>query len=301
MAIAHVHDHAEASHDRAFAVGVTLNAGFVVVEIISGFLTGSLALLADAGHNLSDVLALTLAWGALALTRRAPTERRTYGFRRSSILAALANSLILLFVIGGVTWEAVRRLFEPATVPGAEIAIIAAIGVVVNGSTALLFLSGRERDANIRGAFLHMASDAAVSLGVVAAGLLILRTGWQWIDPAISIGVSLAILFGTLALLRDSMNLALDAVPARIDPAAVRAYLLALPGVQEVHDLHVWAMSTTETALTAHVVALTDNDDAFLAVMCEELHEQFEIEHATIQLERGDPDYPCVLAEEHAL
>jgi len=296
--MAHAHEHEERTYDRAFAIGLALNAVFVVIEVAFGVAAGSLALIADAGHNLSDVLALILAWAALALTRRTPTERRTYGFRRSSILAALANSLILLFVIGGVTWEAVRRFAEPGPVQGGEMMIVAAVGVVINGATALLFLSGRDRDANLRGAFLHMASDAVVSLGVVAAGAAILATGWLWIDPAISIAVSLAILLGTLGLLRDSLNLALDAVPARIDPAAVRAYLAGVPGVQGVHDLHMWAMSTTETALTAHVVALpAGSDDAFLAGVREELHERFEIEHATIQLERGDPDYPCVLVE----
>ena len=300
--MAHSHDHLAVTYDRAFAIGLGLNAAFVVVEVVFGVLSGSLALIADAGHNLSDVLALVLAWAAMALTRRTPTERRTYGFRRSSILAALVNSLVLLFVIGGVTWEAVRRFAQPADVHGLEIMIVAAVGVLVNGATALLFLSGREHDANLRGAFLHMASDAGVSLGVVAAGGIILLTGWLWIDPTISIAVSVAILLGTLALLRDSLNLALDAVPPRIDPVAVREYLAGMAGVQGVHDLHVWAMSTTETALTAHIVAVPgDSDDAFLAEVCEELHDRFDIHHATIQLERGDPDYPCVLAAEHSL
>jgi cobalt-zinc-cadmium efflux system protein len=216
----------------------------------------------------------------MVLGRRLPTERRTYGFRRSSILAALTNSLVLLVVVGGVTWEAVRRFSEPAAVDGATIIVVAAIGVLINGATALLFLSGRHRDANLRGAFLHMASDAGVSLGVVAAGVGILVTG----------------------LLRDSLNLALDAVPQRIDPGAVRSYLLGMPGVADVHDLHVWGMSTTETALTVHLVGRAEpTDDAFLARVCEELHEHFEIQHATIQLERGDPDYPCVLSAEHSL
>src|SRR5439155_19783660 len=230
-------------------------------------------------------------------SRRTPTARRTYGFRRSSILAALATSLILLVVIGGVTWEAIRRFSDPAPVDGGLVIIVAAVGVAINGATALLFAAGRERDANLRAAFLHMASDAVVSLGVVAAGIGIVTTGWLWLDPAISIAVSVLILLGTLALLRDSLNLALDAVPSGIDPDAVRAYLMAVPGVQEVHDLHVWAMSTTETALTVHLVAGDGTtDDAFLAHMCDELDDRFEIHHATIQLERGDPDYPCVLS-----
>jgi cobalt-zinc-cadmium efflux system protein len=300
--MAHEHDHGPATYDRAFAIGLGLNVSFVLVEVFFGLLAGSLALVADAGHNLSDALALVLAWGALALARRTPTARRTYGFRRSSILAALANSLILLVVIGGVTWEAIRRFTEPAPVDAGLVIIVAAAGVVVNGATALLFAAGRKRDANVRAAFLHMASDAAVSLGVVGAGVGIVVTGWLWLDPAISIAVSALILLGTLGLLRDSLNLALDAVPSGIDPDAVRAYLMAVPGVQEVHDLHVWAMSTTETALTVHLVAGDGTtDDAFLAHMCDELDDRFEIHHATIQLERGDPDYPCVLSAEHSL
>lgn len=300
--MAHDQKHAPAAYDRAFAVGVGLNLSFVAVEVVFGIFAGSLALVADAGHNLSDVLCLTLAWGAMVLGRQLPTLRRTYGLRRSSILAALANSLMLLFVIGGVTWEAVRRLSEPAPVEGATMIVVAAVGVVINGATAMLFLSGRRRDANLRGAFLHMASDAAVSLGVVVAGILILATGWLWLDPAVSLLVSAVILVGTWGLLRDSLNLALDAVPDRIDPLAVRDYLMNVHGVVDVHDLHVWGMSTTETALTAHLVmGEIVAYDSFLAVVGAELHERFEIDHTTIQLELGDPDHPCVLAPAHSI
>ncbi len=300
--MAHDHNHVPANYDRAFAVGLTLNAIFVVVEVWFGLLAGSLGLVADASHNLSDVLALVSAWGATMLGRRQPTPRRTYGMRRSSILAALANALALLFVIGGVTWEAIRRFSEPAPVEGWTVILVAAVGVVVNGVTAMMFLSGRKHDVNLRGAFLHMASDAGVSLGVAVVGVAILATGWLWLDPAVSLAIGVVVLLGTWGLLRDSLNLALDAIPVGIDPAALRSYLLSVPGVNGVHDLHVWGMSTTETALTAHLVtSAASTDDALLARMGEELHEHFEIDHVTIQLEQGDPDYPCVLAGEHAL
>jgi cobalt-zinc-cadmium efflux system protein len=300
--MAHNHEHPAARYDRAFALGVGLNLTFVGVEVVFGILAGSLALIADAGHNLSDVLCLILAWGAMILGRRVPTLRRTYGLRRSSILAALANSLVLLFVIGGVTWEALRRLGEPAPVDGGIMIVVAAVGVAINGATALLFLSGQRHDANLRGAFLHMASDAAVSLGVVVAGVLILATGWLWLDPAVSLVVSAVILVGTLSLLRDSLDLALDAVPNRIDPTAVRDYLMSVHGVVDIHDLHVWGMSTTETALTAHlVIGEIVAYDSFLAVVGAELQERFDIDHTTIQLELGDPEHPCILAPAHSV
>ena len=283
----HTHDHAPADYNRAFAIGVALNVIYIVVEATYGFLAGSLALLADAGHNLSDVLGLLLAWGANYLVQRKPTQRHTYGWRKSSILAALSNAIILLVAMGGIAWEAVRRFSDPAPVAGKTIIIVAAIGVVINTATALLFLSGRKKDLNIRGAFLHMAADAGVSAGVVVAGVVILATGWLWIDPVVSLVITAIILIGTWGLLRDSFNLALDAVPAGIDPEAVKSYLADLPGVNGVHDLHIWAMSTLETALTVHLLKPdARDDDTLIEQASRELHDRFGIEHITIQWER---------------
>jgi cobalt-zinc-cadmium efflux system protein len=248
------HGHDTTHYDQAFAVGVVLNLGFVVVEFIYGQLAHSLALVADAGHNLSDVLALLLAWGAAVLARRRPTPGRTYGLRRSSILAALVNAVVLLVAIGAIAWEAVRRFSAPTPVAEQTVIWVAAIGIVINAGTALLFLSGRRGDVNIRGAFLHMAADAGVSLGVVLAGVAILATGWWWLDPVVSLMIVVVILIGTWGLLRDAVNLALDAVPEGVDVHGVRQYLASLPKVVDVHDLHIWGMSTTETALTAHLV-----------------------------------------------
>jgi cobalt-zinc-cadmium efflux system protein len=283
------HSHASGSYDRAFAVGVALNLGFVVIEGLFGLLAGSLALVADAGHNLSDVFGLLLAWGGAVLTQRRPTYRRTYGLKKSSIMAALVNAMIILVAVGGIAWEAVRRLGDPEPVAETTVIVVAAIGVVVNGATALLFMSGRKRDINIRGAFVHMAADAAVSLGVVAAALLMGATGWLWLDPAMSLVIVLIIAVGTWGLLRDSLNMALDAVPPGVDREAVEAFLAALPGVSEVHDVHIWAMSTTETALTVHLVRPGAGiDDGFLAAASKTLHERFKIAHATFQIENGD-------------
>jgi len=283
----HGHSHAPANYNRAFAIGVALNVVYIAVEATYGILADSLALLADAGHNLSDVLGLLLAWGANYLARRKPTGRHTYGWRKSTILAALTNAIILLVAMGGVAWEAVQRFSDPLPVAGKTIIIVAAIGVVINTATALLFLSGRKQDLNIRGAFLHMAADAGVSAGVVLAGVVILTTGWLWIDPAVSLIITAIILAGTWGLLRDSFNLALDAVPAGIDPEAVKSYLSDLPGVNGVHDLHIWAMSTSETALTAHLLKPdADDDDTLIEQASRELHERFGIEHVTIQWER---------------
>lgn len=291
------HSHAPASFGRAFAIGIALNTGFVVVEATLGLLSGSLALIADAGHNLSDVLGLFIAWGASILVRRRTTARRTYGLRRSSILAALLNAVFLLIAIGVIAWEALGRFAHPAPVAGGTVIVVALVGVAINAATALLFIAGRKDDLNIRGAFLHMAADAGVSLGVALAGVAILFTGWQWLDPLVSLAIVLVILVGTWGLLRDSVNLALDAVPEGIDTAAVTAYLAALPGVTEVHDLHIWAMSTTETALTAHlVIPNKQNEDALLVRTSAELHDRFGIEHATLQIEHGDPAHPCGLA-----
>jgi cobalt-zinc-cadmium efflux system protein len=299
---AHGHDHGPARYDRAFAIGIGLNLIYVALEAVFGVLTGSLALLADAGHNLSDVLGLALAWGAAWLSRRQPTQRRTYGYRRSSILASLANAVLLLVAVGAILLEAVRRLLEPQPVESWTVVWVAAVGVLVNAGTAWLFLSGRERDLNIRGAFLHMVADAGVTAGVIVAALLIHSTGWTWLDPATSLVIALVILVGTWGLLRDAVNLSLDAVPEGIDPSEVAAYLAAQPGVSEVHDLHIWAMSTTETALTAHLVrAEAPVDDGLLARMRRELHDRFGIEHATFQIETGDPEHPCPLAPAHVV
>lgn len=291
----HEHRHDEVDHGRAFLIGVALNIAFVVVEAFFGLLAGSLALLADAGHNLSDVLGLLLAWGASVLSRRGPSQRRTYGLRRSSILAALLNAMLLLVAVGGISWEAIRRLLFPEPPPGAAVIWVAAAGVVINTATALLFLRGRERDLNIRGAFLHMAADAGVSLGVVIAGVVILLTGWSWLDPAVSLGVVAVILIGTWGLLHESLDLAMDAVPKGIEPQAVEEYLARLPGVAEVHDLHIWALSTTEAALTVHlVVPEAIDEDALLTRVGRDLHVQFRIEHATVQIEKGvDGVCPC--------
>lgn len=302
VAHSHAHDHAPANYNRAFALGVALNIAYVVAEATFGILAGSLALLADAGHNLSDVLGLLLAWGAHRLAQRSPTERRTYGWRRSSILAAFLNAIILLIAVGGIAWEAVNRLADPEPLAGNVVVWVAAVGVFVNTGTALLFMKGRERDLNIRGAFLHMAADAGVSLGVVVAGLVIGATGWLWIDPAVSLAIAAVITVGTWGLLRESTNLALDAVPEEIEPEEVRAYLRGLPGVEEVHDLHIWAMSTTETALTVHLVKSDPTlDDALLGQICHELHDRFGVEHTTVQFERGDVENPCGLAPDEVV
>ncbi len=283
------HTHAPADFGRAFAIGIALNTGFVTIEATFGVLSNSLALVADAGHNLSDVLGLLIAWGASVLVRRAATERRTFGLRRSSILASLANAVFLLVAVGGIAWEAIHRFNQPEPVAGGTVIGVALVGIAVNATTALLFASGRKGDLNIRGAFLHMAADAGVSLGVVIAGVVILLTGWSWLDPVVSLVIVLVILIGTWGLLRDSVNLALDAVPEGVDIAAVRAYLAALPGVTGVRDLHIWAMSTTETALTAHLTVPAAGDhDALLIEIAQELDEHFGIEHVTVQIEMSD-------------
>ena len=298
----HGHSHAPADFGRAFAIGTALNVGFVVLQVVFGLLAHSLALLADAGHNLGDVLGLLLAWWASRLVKSRPTARRTYGLGRSSVLAALANAVFLLVAVGGITWEAVRRFRDPTPVAGGTVMWVAAAGIVINAATALLFMRGREGDLNVRGAFLHMAADALVSAGVVVAGAVIFWTGWQWLDPLTSLIINAVIVWGTWGLLRDAANLALDAVPPGIDMAAVRRYLETLPGVREVHDLHVWALSTTQTALTAHLVRPgVGPDDALLAHVCEELKEDFQIAHATIQVEHGDAAHPCRLADEHVV
>lgn len=294
------HDSVDLNFTRAFAIGIGLNVAFVAIEALYGLRADSMALLADAGHNLSDVLGLVLAWGASVLCQRPPTERFTYGLRRTSILAALANAMILLTVVGGIAWESILRFGAPATVAEHTVIVVALVGAVINTATALLFVAGREHDLNIRSAFVHMAADAAISIGVAISGVIVLYTGWLWLDPAVSLGIVLVILVGTWDLLRDSFSLILDAVPAGVDVRAIEGYLRDLPSVTEVHDLHVWGMSTTETALSAHLVrSQATCDDAFLARVQHELKARFGIGHATLQLETGDARHPCALAPDH--
>lgn len=279
--------------DRAFALGIVLNTVFVLIEASYGFYANSLALLADAGHNLSDVLGLILAWGASHLARSRPTVRRTYGLRRATNLASLISSFVLLLVMGGIAWEALGRFTDPTRVAGNVMIIVAAIGVLINGFTAWLFASGRKHDLNIEAAFLHMAADAAVSVGVVAGGIAIVMLGWYWVDPIITLIIVVVIVVTTWSVFRDSLDLAFDAVPGAIDPDAVRDYLCGLPGVTTIHDLHIWGMSTTETALTTHLVMPAGNDDAFLRDVSKELCDRFRIAHATIQIEQGDFEHGC--------
>jgi cobalt-zinc-cadmium efflux system protein len=286
----HAHGHAGHSHapdtfGLAFAVGASLNAAFVIAELGFGYAANSLALVSDAVHNISDIMALLLAWGAAQLAQKRPTATHTYGYRRASILAALFNAGLLLIAVGGIAVEAINRLQAPAAVAGWTVVWVAALGILINGGTALLFMSGRHGDLNVRGVYLHMAADAGVSLGVVVAALLIMLTGWSWIDPAIGLCVAAVVLASGWGLARDSVNLALDAVPKGIRLTEVRQYLLGLDGVVEVHDLHVWAMSTSETALTAHLVRPGGHDDAFLHHVCEGLSHRFNIHHATLQVE----------------
>ena len=299
----HAHSHAP-PHDagRAFAIGVALNLAFVVAEVGYGFAADSLALLADAGHNFGDVLGLVFAWGASALAARAPTPRFTYGLRGSTILAALGNAMLLLVAIGGIAWEALQRLQAPVPVEGMTVIGVAAAGIGVNAFTAWLFMHGRHADLNIRAAYLHMAADALVSAGVVVAGAVMLVTGWERIDPLVSLVVAVVILYGTWGLLRESVQLALHAVPAQLDPAVVRAHLAALPGVAEIHDLHIWGMSTTETALTAHLVMPAGHPgDDFLCDVALAVQQRFNICHATFQIETATGTVPCALAPDHVV
>ncbi|RZI81986.1 MAG: cation transporter [Rubrivivax sp.] len=282
---AHAHHHAPADFNRAFAIGIGLNAVFVAIEAFYGWQINSLALLADAGHNLSDVAGLILAWvGALA-GKVKPSARNTYGFKRASILAAFTNAFILLVAMGSLAWEALHRFSNPEPTQGVTVMVVAGIGIVINAATALLFMRGSEHDLNLRGAYLHMAADALVSLGVVIAGGLTLAFGWNWLDPAVSLAIAAVIVFGTWGLFRQSMHLLFDGVPDQIDLAAVQAYLLALPGIERVHDLHVWAMGTSEIALTAHLVMPNGHPgDDFLQGIDNHLHEHFSIDHVTVQV-----------------
>jgi cobalt-zinc-cadmium efflux system protein len=292
------HDHVDANrHDAAFAIGVGLNAALVAAQIVFGLLAGSLALIADAGHNLGDVLGLALAWWAATLSRRPPTARRTYGYGRSSILASLANAAILLVGVGAIALEAIRRLLAPGPVAGLTVMWVALAAIAVNGITALLFMRGRERDLNIRGAFLHMAADAGVSFGVVIAAVLIHFTGWVRLDPLMGLVISAVIVASSWSLLRQSLHMAMDGVPEGLDRTAVEAWLRDLPWVADMHDLHIWSLSTTETALTVHLVCpAAVPDDRALFDASAGLAERFGIGHATFQVERGDPAHPCALA-----
>ena len=302
MSAGHTHRHAPANVNAAFGIGIALNLAFVAVEAFYGWKINSLALLADAGHNLSDVIGLVLAWGGALAGRLRPDARHTYGWKRASILAAFVNALLLLVAMGSLAWEAVHRLQSPQPVEGVTIMVVAGIGIVVNTVTALLFMRGSKGDLNIRGAFLHMAADAAVSLGVVAGGIVIRVAGWTWLDPVLSLAIGVVIAVGTWGLLRESLDLAMDAVPAGIDPVRVEAWLAALPGVLAVHDLHIWGMSTSEVALTAHLVARPGAvDDAALHRAAAGLHEAFGIGHTTIQVEAGEAANGCCLADGDAV
>lgn len=312
--MAHNHDHDGHGHGvlsqrtppsaaRPFAIGIALNVAFVAIETAYGVASGSMALVADAAHNLGDVLGLGLAWAAFSLAKRRPSKKLTYGLRKSTVLAALANAVLLFVAVGAVGWEAVTRLWEPRAIDGPVLIVVAGVGVVINGVSALLFRKGQKRDANFKGAYLHLVADAAISLGVVVTGVAIWKTGWAWLDPAVSLAVSAVILVGTWQLLKQSVSLALDAVPEGIDADAVNHYLEGLPGVLAVHDLHIWAMSTTETALTAHLVVETPGSQApwFVADVSRALSEQFDIGHSTVQIEAPGDDESCRQAPDEAV
>ena len=297
MRAGHDHSHAPANFNRAFAIGIVLNIVFVAIEAFYGWKINSLALLADAGHNLSDVIGLVLAWGGALAGRLRPDARHTYGWKRGTILAAFANALLLLMAMGALAWEAVGRLFSPEPLAGAEgvtIMVVAGIGIVINTITALLFMRGREHDLNIRGAFMHMAADALGSAGVVVAGALTLWMGWVWLDPVVSLLIAGVILVGTASLFKQSLHMLFDGVPDSVDPQAVQACLAALPGVTRVHDLHIWAMGTSQIALTAHLVMPQGPaDDAFLKHATDQLHDRFDITHVTLQVMQQAFTAPC--------
>jgi cobalt-zinc-cadmium efflux system protein len=295
------HAHAREDFGPIFAIAAALNVGLVAIQIFYGIAAHSVALLADSAHHFGDVLGLMIAWAAHRLAKLNPTARYTYGFRSASILAALLNGVILLVATGGIAWEAILRLFTPGEVAGLPVMVVAAAGIAISGLSAWLLMSGQEADLNIRGAFLHMLGDAAVSLGVVVAGGLIVLTGWNWLDPTTSIIISAVIVWATWGLLREAVNRSLSAVPSAIDPEEVAAYLRGLPGVEGIHDLHIWAMSTTETALTCHLVMPKGHPgDDFLRTLSHELHDRFKIAHPTLQIELGDAE-ACKLAPQHVV
>jgi cobalt-zinc-cadmium efflux system protein len=302
MSTGHEHTHGAVSFNTAFAVGIVLNMGFVLIEGFYGLRVNSLALLADAGHNLSDVAGLVLAWGGMLAGRLRPNARHTYGWKRASIVAAFVNALLLLVAMGSLVWEALHRLKSPEPIEGATIMVVAGIGIVVNTVTAMLFMRGRDSDLNIRGAFLHMAADALVSAGVVIAGGLALWFGWAWLDPVVSLAIAAVIVVGTWNLFKQSLHLLFDGVPASVDPGAVQALLETLPGVERVHDMHIWAMGTSEIAMTAHLVMPQSHaDDAFLKNATQQLHDRFGIEHVTIQVMRVPFMTPCVGTEKRRI
>lgn len=292
----HGHSHAPADFGRAFAIGITLNLAFVLVEAGYGFLANSLALVADAGHNLSDVMTLAVAWIAMVVAKRGATARHTFGFKKGTILVSLGSALFLYAAIGVIIWEAVGRLSSPAPVAGMTIVVVAAIGVVINTVTALMFMRGRKDDLNIKGAFLHMAADAAVSAGVVGAGFAISATGWNWLDPVVSIVIALVVLAAGWGLLKDSLHLSMAGVPGHIDAEEVLDYLTGLPGVACVHDLHIWAAGTTENVLTAHLLMPEGGNDEFLHGVAHELNHRFTIHHTTLQVEKEDTEGLCFIS-----
>ncbi len=301
MGHGHAHEQGALGHERAYVLAIGINAAFVAVEAYCGWRFDSLALLADAGHNLSDVLGLVLAWAGALAGRWRPDARHTYGWKRAGILAAFLNALLLLVAMGSLVWEALGRLATPAPVHGMALIAVAGIGIVVNAGTALLFRRGREHDLNVRGAFVHMAADALVSAGVVLAGVLTLMLGWTWADSAASLAIAAVIVAGTWGLFRQSLHLLFDGVPQSLELAEVRASLEALPGVTQVHDLHVWAMGTTQVALTAHLVMPQGAPgDAFLQDATRQLHERFGIEHVTLQVVRAPFTPPCVPVDDSA-
>jgi len=303
---AHGHGHSHAGHhhhgvppdgkSRAFAIAVALNIGIVILQVVYGFIAHSTALLADAGHNLSDVLGLVLAWGAIFLARRKTSARFTYGLRGSSILASLANAALLCVASGAIAWEAILRLTDPPVVGGVEVFAVAAAGLVINGFSAWLFMSGSKDDLNVRGAFLHMLGDAGVSAGVAVSGLIILFTGWYWVDPVMSMVVVAVVLYGTWGLLTESVKLALGAVPGQVDTQKIARYLARLPGVTNLHDLHVWALSTTENSMTVHLVMPGGHPgDTFIDQIVAKLASDYSVHHTTIQIDLGTSDHHCAL------
>lgn len=295
----HSHHHEINNYNRSFAIGITLNVLFVIIEVIYGLYADSMALIADAGHNLSDVVSLILAWGASYLATKHPTSTRTYGLRKVTIMASLLSAILLFVALGAIAWESIQRLSDPQAVNGTVIIIVAAIGVVINTATALLFVKGQKQDLNIRAAYLHMAADAAISFGVVIAGIAIMLTGWLWLDPLLSLMIVIVILLGTWGLLRDSVNLSIDAVPQNVDMTEIKNYLLSLEDISDLHDLHIWALSTTEVALTVHLLTTRETlNNSILEEIQEHLHHHFNISHATIQIEYQDNDYLCILNHE---